>query len=385
MFARITVADLALPAERCCSTAWGGAASRQLRLGLDMEAFVDGSHFDTLSKALATARVGRATVLQGLAVTAIAHIGVRRALEPAAARKSSKQHVKICLCDPTGCRTRTVKKGNREKVIRRHAPCAARGACTGVNPCATPVCIPNCERKVCGSDGCGDQCGTCDTDQVCADGRCAWSCPGGQKNCAGECIPSNQCCTSSDCPAATPDCCGGVCVDAATDARNCGGCGTRCSGDRACIGGICEGACASYGASACATPSTDCGGSIVTCGGNPNCYALPTTSGCCACASSAVGSRQACTRNQDCDNAARCDRFGIGGNVCIGDRELPCREDADCASLLVCRNGACGGQICMTDADCAEAVGPGTFCMSGEELPCSSGGANVCWTLCSGT
>ena len=52
-----------------------------------------GSRFDTLSKALATARVSRAAVLHGLTVSAIAYVGVRRAPEPAAARKSSKKRV----------------------------------------------------------------------------------------------------------------------------------------------------------------------------------------------------------------------------------------------------------------------------------------------------
>lgn len=344
---------------------------------------MDGSRFDTLSKALATATVSRATVLRGLVASAVVPLGVRRAPELAAARKRGKRRVNVCLCDPTGCRTRAVKKANRGKVLRRYAPCATRGVCTVVNPCATPVCTPNCDRKVCGSDGCGGRCGTCDLDQVCADGRCAWTCPGGQKDCAGECIPSNQCCTSSDCPAATPDCCGGACVDAATDPHNCGGCGVRCSGGRACIGGVCEGTC-SYGASACVTPSTDCGAAIVTCFGNPNCWALPTTSGCCACAGSPGLSHQPCAGNQDCEGAARCDLFGPSSGTCNGDRNLPCRSDADCAPLLTCRNGACGGQICLTDADCEAALGPDAVCISGEELPCTANGANICWTLCTG-
>ncbi len=344
---------------------------------------MDGSRFDSLIKALATAPVSRATLLHGLAASAIAHLGVLHAPGPAAAR-SSKKRVHVCLCDPTGCQTKTIRKANRGKFIRRHAPCAASGACTGENPCATPVCTPDCDRKVCGSDGCGGQCGTCDADQVCADGRCAWRCPGGQKACAGECIPSNQCCTSSDCPAANPDCCGGACVDAATDARNCGACGVRCATGQPCSDGICGGTCASYGASACDTPSTDCGASIITCGGNPNCWAMPTTSGCCACAGSPGLSRQPCAGNQDCEGAAQCNLFGPFSGTCNGDRNLPCREDADCASLLLCTNGACGGQICLTDADCVAALGAGTVCISGAELPCTANGANICWTLCTG-
>jgi hypothetical protein len=345
---------------------------------------MDGSHFDTLIKALATARVSRAAVFQGLAVSAAAYIGVRSDPAPAVARKRSKKRVSVCVCDPTGCQTRKVKKADRGKVIRRHAPCAARGACTGVNPCATPGCTPDCDRKVCGSDGCGGQCGTCDLDQVCADGRCAWECPGGQKACAGECIPSNQCCTSSDCPAATPECCGGACVDPETDPRNCGGCGVRCSRGQACVDSACEGTCTDYGASACETPTTVCGPNIVTCGGNPNCWAMPTTSECCACVGPPGRSHRPCTGNQDCLSAAECVLFGPGSGFCAGDQDLPCRADADCASLLVCSDGACGGQICTTDADCEETFGAGTACISGAALPCTANGANICWTLCNG-
>jgi hypothetical protein len=81
-----------------------------------------------------------------------------------------------------------------------------------VSGCATPSCTPSCEQKVCGDNGCGGSCGTCSTEQVCAAGRCVSSCPGGQKVCAGNCIPSNQCCTDAECPPAAPRCCGRTCV-----------------------------------------------------------------------------------------------------------------------------------------------------------------------------
>ena len=37
------------------------------------------------------------------------------------------------------------------------------------------------------------------------------TCPSGQKPCGGRCIPSDQCCTNSDCPDFRPHCQGGVC------------------------------------------------------------------------------------------------------------------------------------------------------------------------------
>ena len=203
---------------------------------------MDGSHFDTLVKTLATTPLSRASVVRGLVASAAALAGVSLAPEPGTAKNTNEKRVKVCLCDPASCHTTTVKKANRGKVIRRNAPCAAKGKCTGVNPCATqtPSCTPNCEQKICGTNGCGGSCGTCSTAQVCANGRCVAGCPGGQKVCNGNCIPNNQCCTDSDCPVATQDCCGGACVDVQSDVRNCGACGTRCSLNEQCIGGACR-------------------------------------------------------------------------------------------------------------------------------------------------
>lgn len=59
------------------------------------------------------------------------------------------------------------------------------------------VCIPQCDGKECGDDGCGGQCGQCDFGCVCADGTCIGSC--------GECIPE---CDGIECG---PDGCGGSC------------------------------------------------------------------------------------------------------------------------------------------------------------------------------
>ena len=149
--------------------------------------------------------------------------------------------------------------------------------------------------------------------------------------------------------------------------------------DTSCQNGTCQETCA-YGASACETPTTVCGPEIVTCGGNDNCWAMPTTSGCCACSSAPGRSHRTCGSGADCVSAARCDPLGN----CFGDRGLSCSSDNDCASLATCRDGECGGPICTTDDDCEAAVGPGTVCISGAELPCTAGGANICWTLCTG-
>ena len=167
------------------------------------EARMDGSHFDTLVKALATTPLSRARVVQGLAASVTALAGMRLSGEPGAAKKQNEKKIRVCNCpssDATLCKTQKKAKPKAKKLLRRNA-CAYRGRCQGVSGCATPGCTPSCEQKICGDNGCGGSCGTCGTGQVCAAGRCVSSCPGGQKVCAGNCIPSNQCCTGSDCPA----------------------------------------------------------------------------------------------------------------------------------------------------------------------------------------
>ncbi len=95
---------------------------------------MDGSHFDTLVKALATTRVSRLTALRGLAVGAVAGLtGLSRFSEEAETAKNKPRKRRVCLCSAAGCQSKKVR--NPKKVIKRNAPCAYRGGCT-TNPCA---------------------------------------------------------------------------------------------------------------------------------------------------------------------------------------------------------------------------------------------------------
>ena len=38
------------------------------------------------------------------------------------------------------------------------------------------VCVPNCDGRLCGDDGCGNSCGQCATGQECEDGTCVKQC-----------------------------------------------------------------------------------------------------------------------------------------------------------------------------------------------------------------
>ena len=122
-------------------------------------------------------------------------------------------------------------------------------------------CIPDCEGKTCGDDGCSGNCGSCLTGQSCSDHQCVsptctpvcvisgnplpcgfpdqcggtcdtsiQKCPGGQFCKQGQCIPNaNTACTAN--------CAGKSCGDL-------NGCGGKCIVQTCDVGKICVfGAC----------------------------------------------------------------------------------------------------------------------------------------------
>lgn len=65
--------------------------------------------------------------------------------------------------------------------------------------------------------------------------------------------------------------CGGKCVDVATDANNCGTCGTVCTEPDTCGGGGVAGQCGCTPTVTCATEGFDCGSFIDDCGDTVSC------------------------------------------------------------------------------------------------------------------
>jgi hypothetical protein len=89
------------------------------------------------------------------------------------------------------------KKGKRQKQRRRNTACR-----------------PDCQRKICGDDGCGGTCGACAAGFTCAGGICV-------------------------CVSPRSLMCGG-CVDLLTDPHHCGRCDVTCSGGTpVCANGMC--------------------------------------------------------------------------------------------------------------------------------------------------
>lgn len=237
---------------------------------------MEASDFDTLAKVLATASLSRARVLSGLVAGGVALAGALRVMEPGAAKQKHQKERQVCVCGADGtvgsCRTQKQAKNKIKKTLRSN-PCAYRGACHGVNPCAIV-------------------------------------CPAGQKGCNGNCIPSNQCCTGSDCPAASPNCCGGACVNVLTDARNCGSCGNDCGPPETsfCLrNGSCAQQCV-------AAPSTCPAGCI--------CTSSPNTEGAafhCIIDGQVCADLPTCTSTSDCPTGSQC-------QGCISQVDLRCVE-----------------------------------------------------------
>ena len=108
------------------------------------------------------------------------------------------------LCTIDGCDLETQSCEHSLKFCPAGQTCnPSTGQCIG-------VCIPNCDGKTCGNDGCGGSCGNCDLGQTCTNGVCVSTCS--QSNCNDNNLCTNDICINSglgyicqhppvDCPA----------------------------------------------------------------------------------------------------------------------------------------------------------------------------------------
>ena len=161
--------------------------------------------------------------------------------------------------------------------------------------------------------------------------------------------------------------CGDDCVDTATDAANCGACGTVCAPGEVCTGSACV--------FTCLDPLTDCGGACVNtqadlahCGGcSAPCDAgeVCSNGGCAlSCQASLTDCGGACVNTQtDLAHCGGCNAPCDAGEVCSnGGCALSCQ-----ASLT-----DCGGTCVNTQTDLTHCGGCNAPCDAGEV--CSNGG-----------
>ena len=102
-------------------------------------------------------------------------------------------------------------------------------------------CVPHCSGKVCGTDLCGGNCGTCPLGTLCLSGECvcAPDCEGkecGDDACGGSCgaCPPGVACVNNQCEC-IPDCTDKKCGD-----DGCGGSCGECPPEAPCISGQCS-------------------------------------------------------------------------------------------------------------------------------------------------
>jgi len=227
------------------------------------------------------------------------------------------------------------------------SPCQNTGVCSYTTTTCTcnaggtaceGSCTPDCSGLVCGDDGCGGSCGTCNTGEFCNSGACETTC--------------------------TPDCTGLACGD-----DGCGGsCGT-CGTGEVCNSGVCESTCTLD----CVNKecgSDGCGGSCGSCEDYEYCDAQSE------CALDCI---------DDCDTTG--DKFCADNTLqeCGNYDDDPCLEYeyTDCGSDLCqnaeCVSSGCTGATCGDDDDCCP-----EDCTNSEDSDCELVCSDLSQTDCTG-
>ncbi len=202
--------------------------------------------------------------------------------------------------------------------------------------CDFGPCEPDCEGSVCGGDGCGGSCGTCEDDELCESGACVVcepDCEGkdcGDDGCGGQCgtCSDEEQCVSGQC---SEDGCGGVTFE---------GC---CDGNEAawCEEGVLQGQSCDNG---CGWVSQggfyDCNGE----GSDPSGEHELACPGACA---------------PDCDGKS-CGDDGCGGDCGSCEDGVACSDEGQCLGCVPscdgveCGDDGCGGicGICAGESEC---------------------------------
>lgn len=216
----------------------------------------------------------------------------------------------------------------------RFEACPGGGSCNPATGQCGDACMPMCDSKECGPDGCGGVCGFCGDNQIC------------QAN--GKCVPNGTC---------VPDCGPKECGN-----DGCGGsCGT-CNPGYGCTSGMCKG-----------LPGAECTLSVQCATG----LCLP------------LGSDQVCT--QTCNTDADCPQEWTCITWLMGSPARVCAPVTQVVNLTCADAATCVGQ-CGSNANCVStcylATAPeqqGTYaalfqCIMSNCADCEDSG---CYNLCS--
>ncbi|MDP6943081.1 MAG: hypothetical protein QF464_02935 [Myxococcota bacterium] len=197
-------------------------------------------------------------------------------------------------------------------------------------------CVPSCDDKECGDDGCGGICGICPAlYPTCVEFQCKAGCvpPPCQTNgwqcgddgcgnicgaCGGSTVCQNNMCV--DLAGCTPNCFGKQCGD-----DGCGGSCGACSGTLWCQNGVCVGNGCTPNCQGIQCGPDGCGGSCGTCFGDSWCQNGVCTSGGCT---------------PDCTNK-ECGKDGCGGDCGACPAGTACNASGICQSSGGTGQGEC--------------------------------------------
>jgi hypothetical protein len=249
--------------------------------------------------------------------------------------------------------------------------CVANVSALNCGQCG--ACVPNCDGKSCGGDGCGGSCGTCPAGQLCKENQCqdAGGCqpkcdglvcgPDGCGGTCGECQPGFKChsgqCKQEVCQ---PDCAGKTCGD-----DGCGGSCGQCADGFFCQQGHCKKTCTpSCAGKQCGDDG--CGGSCgncpinTFCDGNGHCASSCTPN----CAGKQCGDDGcggicgSCPPDKFCNQGhcasqctpncigKQCGDDGCGGTCGLCPGGQTCNNQGHCVSGCT---PDCTGKLCGTD------------------------------------
>jgi hypothetical protein len=108
-----------------------------------------------------------------------------------------------------------------------------------------PSCRPNCDRRICGDDGCGGSCGACAVCQTCQAGICITQpdnapCGASGRCFGGTCIPRPTCLAFAEICTVDAECCSNDC-GGGTAGCNMGMDGRPCFTGNDCLSAQCVG------------------------------------------------------------------------------------------------------------------------------------------------
>jgi agmatine/peptidylarginine deiminase len=237
--------------------------------------------------------------------------------------------------------------------------CGAGESCNGSGQCVAG-CTPNCSGKMCGDDGCGGTCGTCEAALSCVNSQCIPAacnpkCDGkvcGDDSCGGSCgdCSSGKVCDKfgqcvDDQSQCTPNCEGKTCGPDGCEG-NCGVCGKsqecvngQCveNPTNACgdipVSGVCNGNVLNWCTDSGSVGVIDCGAQGLVCGQSPG-----------------VGFD--CVPDTNCVpncNGKPCGSDGCGGVCGLCPKDFGCTPDGQCVSNTCepqCNDRQCGSDLC---------------------------------------